>query len=143
MRVVWVCVVQCCEVRKYKKNKKHWEHRKTKSPLLARHGHPRTPKRSKNGQLPQRLVLALYLGFADAFATRTPKKAFLGPKSYSKGPNHALESLTSETPNISTDLLDLGAVICCGSATAACSPCSNEPAPLPVTFFGFPLHPLF
>ena len=31
----------------------------------------------------------------------------------------------------------------CGSTTAACSPCSNEPAPLPVPFFGFPLPPLF
>ena len=63
---------------------------------------------------------------------------------------------------ISTNLRDLGAMIwqkfqstptksgelaragCgCGSTTAVCSQCSNEPAPLPVTFFGFPLPPLF
>ena len=44
---------------------------KTWSPFLARYGHPRTPKRSKIGHFPQRIVFTFPLGFADDFGPRS------------------------------------------------------------------------
>ena len=85
------------------KHKKYWKIVKTRSPSVARHGHPWTKKRSKNGHFAQRRVFfTLSLGCADVFGRRScPKRQktlFLGPRSSSK---HALEKvLTSETPCI-------------------------------------------
>ena len=83
---------------------------KTRSPFLARYGHPRTPKRSENGHFSQRLVLTVSLGFADVCGRKScperTKTPFLGPRSYSKSPNHALEKVpTSETPCTHTSAL--------------------------------------
>ena len=48
---------------------------KTWSPSLARYGHPRTPKRSKIGHFPRRIVFTFPLGFADDFRRRSyPKR---------------------------------------------------------------------
>ena len=79
---------------------------KTRSPLLARHGHLWTKKKG-----PKTVIFsnALFFHFpwdlptfsAESSITNAQKRLFLGPKSYSKGPNHALEKvLTSETPCI-------------------------------------------
>ena len=73
-KCVWygVCVVWCCEVRKYTRitgniGKIH----KTWSLFLARYDHPRTEKRSKIGHFPQRIVFTFPLGFADDFGPRS------------------------------------------------------------------------
>ena len=55
------------------------------------------------------------MGFVDVFARKSnpkrPENAFLGTKSFSKGPNHALEKvLTSETPGMHMMLLVLPTV---------------------------------
>ena len=73
MRVVWcVCVVWCCEVRKYTKNTRNiGKIIKPRSPFLARFGHPRTQKWSKIGHFFQRIVFTLHLGFADDFGPRS------------------------------------------------------------------------
>ena len=73
MRVVWcVCVVWCCEVRKYTKTRETLgKFVKTWSLFLARYGHPRTEKRSKIGHFPQRIVFTFPLGFADDFGPRS------------------------------------------------------------------------
>ena len=90
----------------HKNHGKHWEtFIKTWSLFLARYGHPRTEKRSKIGHFSQRIVFTFPLGFADDFGpkvlSQTPKNAVFRPRSYSKGPNHALEKvLTKETPGI-------------------------------------------
>ena len=53
-----------------------------------------TPQRSKNGHFHQHIVFTHFSWFADVFRpqvlSQTPKKAILGPRSYSKGANHAL-----------------------------------------------------
>ena len=94
-KCVWYgCVVWCCEVRNTKKKRKtHWENC---------HGPPKWPE---NGHFSQRIVFTLSLGFTDVFGRRvlfqTAKNAFLGPRSYSKGLNQALEKvLTNETPGL-------------------------------------------
>ena len=79
---------------------------KTWSPFLARFGHPRTQKWSKIGHFPQRIVFYVFPGICRRFwpevLTQTPKKnVVFRPRSYSKGPNHALEKvLTNETPGM-------------------------------------------
>ena len=72
-KCVWyVCVVWCCEVRKYTKNTRNiGTIHKTWSPFLARYGHPWTRKRSKIGHFSQRILFTLPLGFADDFRPRS------------------------------------------------------------------------
>ena len=59
---------------------------------------------SQNGPFsPTHCFFTLSMGFADVFGRRSypkrPKNAFLGPRSYSKGPHHALEKvLKNKTP---------------------------------------------
>ena len=59
---------------------------KTRTPFLARKDHPRTPKRSKIGHFPRRIVFTLSLGLVDDFGRRSypkrPKTSFL-----TRGPN--------------------------------------------------------
>ena len=62
-------------------------------------------KKAKNGHFLQRIVFHFPWDLptfpAESSITNAQKRLFLGPKSYSKGPNHALEKvLTSETPCI-------------------------------------------
>ena len=58
-------------------------------------------KRSKNGHLSDTFA-GICRRFRPKALFQTPKNAFLGPRSYSKGPNHALgKILTSETPRMS------------------------------------------
>ena len=85
-----------------KKHKKHWKLIKTWSPIFARYGHPRTQKCPKTAPFPRRIVFYTFHGICRHFRPevlhQTPKKAFLGPRSYSKDPNYALEKvLNSET----------------------------------------------
>ena len=44
---------------------------KTRTPFLARFGHPRTEKRSENDHFPRRIVFTFPLGFADDFGPRS------------------------------------------------------------------------
>ena len=94
MRVVCVCVcvVWCCEVRKYKKkNKKHWRNYQN----MVKFWHDMAIHEPQNGPKTDIFPNAFPLGFKDVFGRRvlfqTGKHAFLGPTYYSKGPNHALE----------------------------------------------------
>ena len=58
-------------------------------------------KRSKNGHFSDTFA-GICRRFRPKALFQTPKNAFLGPRSHSKGPNHALEKvLTSETPRMS------------------------------------------
>ena len=100
-----VCVVWCCEVRKCENARNNGKIVKTWSSFLARYGHSWTRKKSKIGHFSQRIVLHISPGIGRRFRpkvlSQTPKKALFGQRSYSKGPNHALEKvLTNETPCI-------------------------------------------
>ena len=80
-------------VRKCKNCKKHLGNSQTRTPLLARHGHSMVPKTvQKKSFFPTHCFFNTFPGIC--------RKAFLGPRSLSKGPNHALEKvLTKETPS--------------------------------------------
>ena len=73
----------------------------TRTPFFARHGHPWTPEKSpKTALFPRRIVLCnnfpgICRRFRQKILSQTPKKNFLGPRSYSKGWKKVL---TSETP---------------------------------------------
>ena len=74
----------------------------TETPFLAGYGQPWTQKRSENGHFSQRVVFFSFSTFTNIFRHgvlfETPRKALFHRKSYSKGPNHALEKdLTIET----------------------------------------------
>ena len=77
----------------YEKNEKIV---KTKAPFLARYGQPWTPKRSKNDHFAQRIVSHFPWDNRrfrpESPIPNAPKKHFFYLRSYSKGPNHALES---------------------------------------------------
>ena len=64
---------------------------------MARYGQLWTPKTSENHHFSRRIVFTLLMGFADVFRpqvlSQTPQKALFYPRSYSKGPNHALEEV--------------------------------------------------
>ena len=68
---------------------------------MVNHG---PPKRSENSNFSRRIVvLYTFPGICrrsrPKVLSQTPKNAFVDPRSYSKGPNHALEKvLTNETP---------------------------------------------
>ena len=65
------------------------------SVFLVRCGQTRTPKRSENGHFSRRMV-SRFPTFYDLFRRevllQTAKNTFLGWRSFSKGPNHALEN---------------------------------------------------
>ena len=93
-KCVWygVCVVWCCEVRKYTK---------TRETL----GKSKDRKKVQNWPFPPTHCFYVSPGICRRFwpevLTQTPKNAVFRPRSYSKGPNHALEKvLTKETPGI-------------------------------------------
>ena len=106
---LWVCVlcgvVWCCVVRKYKrwntmgKLSKHglrfWHD-------MVNHGHKIGPK---TAIFADALFFYMFPTFCQRFPTRGPipnahKKALFHQRSYSKGPNHAMEQvLTNETPS--------------------------------------------
>ena len=92
-------------VGNYKDSKKHWETVKTPTPFLARYSQPWTERTSENGHFSRRSVVT-FSNLLPAFSdTRCYSKRlntpFLGPRSESKGPSHALEKLlTNETPCI-------------------------------------------
>ena len=106
-KCVWygVCVVWCCEVRKYTiitgnigKIIKTWSlfwHD------LAIQGPKKGPKLAT---FPNALFLRFPWDLPTILArglTQTPQNAVFRPRSYSKGPNHALEKvLTKETPGM-------------------------------------------
>ena len=81
------------------------ENVKTWSPSLARYGHPRTEKKVQNWSFFPTHCFYVFPGICRRFwpevLTQTPKNAVFRPRSYPKGPNHALEKvLTKETPCI-------------------------------------------
>ena len=75
---------------------------KPRTPFLARFGHPRTEKKVRKRSFPPNALFFTFpLGFADDFRRRSypkrQKKALFGQRSYSKGPNHALEKVPKPT----------------------------------------------
>ena len=85
------------EVRKCKKTENIGNIIKTWSPFLARYGPPRTQQWFKNGHFSQRIVFYTFPGICRRFRpevlSQTPKNGLFGPRSHSKGPNHALEKV--------------------------------------------------
>ena len=106
-KCVWygVCVVWCCEVRKYTKTLETLG-KFTKHGLIFGTIWPSVdPKKVQNWPFSPTHCFYVSPGICRRFwpevLTQTPKNAVFRPRSYSKGPNHALEKvLTKETPGI-------------------------------------------
>ena len=100
-----VCVVWCCEVRKCEKTQEIKEQR-SKHGLLFSTILPSTDPKTvqKRSFSPTHCFYTfpgIYRRFWPEVLPQTPKNTFIGPKSCSKGPNHALDKVpTSETPCI-------------------------------------------
>ena len=104
MREEWVCGEKIQKMKETMGNvSKHGLR------FSTRCGHPCTPKRSENGHFSDALLLQFTSRFTDVFRHgvlfQTPKKTLFHQRSYSKGPNQALEKvLTNETPCIFQDI---------------------------------------
>ena len=106
-KCVWygVCVVWCCEVIKYTKTRETLG-KITKHGLFFGTVWPsKDRKKVQNWPFSPTHCFYVFPGICRRFwpevLTQTPKNAVFRPRSYSKGPNHALEKvLTKETPGI-------------------------------------------
>ena len=108
-KCVWygVCVVWCCEVRNTQKHDKHWENSQNMVSFFGTVWPSKDRKKVQNWSFSPTHCFYVSPGICRRFwpevLTRTPKNAVFRPRSYSKGPNHALEKvLTKETPSICT-----------------------------------------
>ena len=101
---MWVCVVWCCVVRKYRDSKKKLENCQNTGSVLARYGQPWTQKKKvrKRPSLPTHCFLHFpwdLLTFSDKGSYSKRPKNIFHLRSHSKGPNRALEQVqTNETP---------------------------------------------
>ena len=90
-------------VSKYKKHKRHWENCQNMVSFFGTIWPPTDPKKVQNWPFSPTHCFHVFPGISRRFwpevLTQTPQNAVFHPKSYSKGPNHALEKvLTKETP---------------------------------------------
>ena len=103
--MVCVCVVWCCEVRNTQKHEKHWENSQNTDSFFGTIWPSVDPKTVRKRPFFPTHCFYTSPGICRRFwpevLTQTPKNAVFQPRSYSKGPNHALEKvLTKETPGI-------------------------------------------
>ena len=107
-KCVWygVCVVWCCEVRNTQKHEKHWKKSQNMVSFFGTVWPSKDRKKVQNWPFSPTHCFYVSPGICRRFwtevLTQTPKNAVFRPRSYSKGPNHALEKvLTKETPGMS------------------------------------------
>ena len=85
---------------------------KTRTPFLSRYGQPWTQQTSENSHFSPTHCFYIVLGICRRFPTSGPipngkKCLFLGPRSYSKGPDHAFQKVLTSPAILMPMLHDL------------------------------------